>query len=149
MLISSSQRAIRVPRKKLAALATFIAQAEGVRLSQVDLAVVGDSEIATVNKDWLSHRGPTDVISFDLSDGGGAGLSCQLVICGEAAVREAAARGLRPQHELMLYVVHGLLHMMGYDDLAIRPAARMHARQDELLKEFLAAKPRKTKRRRS
>lgn len=138
VLISSSQRAIRVPRKKLAALVEFVAAAQGVRLAQVDIAVVGSGEIAAVNQDWLSHRGPTDVISFDLSDGG-QGLSCQLVLCGDVAVREAAARGLRPQHELMLYVVHGLLHMMGYDDLAIRPAAKMHARQDELLKAFLAA----------
>ncbi len=139
VLISSSQRAIRVPRKEITALVEFVAQAEGVRVAQVDIAIVGNKEMAGVNQDWLSHRGPTDVISFDLSEDG-EGINCQLVICGDVAVKQAAARGLPPQHELMLYVVHGLLHMMGYDDLAIRPAARMHAREEELLKAFVTRK---------
>jgi probable rRNA maturation factor len=62
----------------------------------------------------------------------------QLVVCGDVAVEQARLRGLKPQHELMLYVIHGLLHMMGYEDTSIRGGAKMHAREDELLKEFLA-----------
>jgi len=78
------------------------------------------------------------VLSFDLSDATSTGLSVQLIVCGDLAATEAAARGLRPTHELMLYVIHGLLHVMGYEDKSARGSVRMQARQEELLKQFLA-----------
>jgi probable rRNA maturation factor len=138
VLISSAQRAVRVDRKRLTRLVEFVAAAEGQRLGQIDLAVVGKGEIISHNRRWLGHVGPTDVISFDLSEAG-EGLSGQLIVCGDVAAEQARLRGLPVQEELMLYVVHGLLHLMGYDDLAIRAAAKMHAREEELLKEFIAS----------
>jgi probable rRNA maturation factor len=152
VLISSSQRAVRVERERLARLVRFVARAEGTRVGQIDLAVVGRDEIAGLNRRWLNHRGPTDVLSFDLHEGdplaeggsqrrGGprrrAGLSGQLVVCGDVAREQALLRGLPVQQELMLYVVHGMLHLMSYEDLTIRGAARMHAREEEILREFL------------
>jgi probable rRNA maturation factor len=136
VLTSSSQRAVRVDRGRLARLLRFVAREEGQRLGQIDLAVVGKDEIASHNHRWLRHAGATDVLSFDLSEGGG-GISGQLIVCGEVAAEQARLRGLPAQEELMLYVVHGLLHLCGYDDLAVRAAARMHAREEELLREFL------------
>jgi len=144
--ISSSQKALRVPSRKLRALAPFVAKKEGHRLAELDIAVVGPGEIASLNRRWLARAGTTDVLSFDLSEGGGKGISAQLVICGDAAVAQARARGLKPQRELMLYVVHGLLHLMGYEDSSIRGAAKMDAREEALLAEFLAAPARRPRR---
>ena len=155
MAVSSSQRAVRVMPRRLAALAEFVARKEGVRLRAIDLAVVGRREIVALNRRWLGHDRPTDVLSFDLSDAGrpgartggrradstrasGEGLCAQIVVCGEVAAKQARRLGLPPQQELMLYVVHGLLHLMGYDDQAARAAARMHAREEELLRAFLS-----------
>jgi probable rRNA maturation factor len=135
--ISSAQRAVRVPRKRIAALVDFVARSEGARVAEVDLAVVSAGQMASLNRRYLAHRGATDVLSFDLSEAGRGGLCVQLVVCGEVAAAQAAARGLSSQRELMLYVVHGLLHQMGYDDSSVRGAAKMHARQEELLEEFL------------
>jgi probable rRNA maturation factor len=137
VIISSTQSAIRVPRKRLAELIEFVAHSEGVRVGQVDLAIVASPEITGVNRRFLGHAGATDVISFDLSDKDIPGLCAQLVVCGDLAVRQAKARGLKARDELMLYVIHGLLHLMGYEDTSIRGGARMHAREEELLKEFL------------
>jgi probable rRNA maturation factor len=137
VLISSAQRAVRVPRKKIAELVGLVARREGVRVAEVDLAVVAADEIAALNRRYLGHGGATDVLSFDLSEAGRGGLSIQLVICGDVTAAQAAARGLAVQRELLLYVVHGLLHQMGYEDSSIRGAAKMHARQEELLEEFL------------
>lgn len=142
MTISSTQKAVRVPRKRIAELVGFVASAEGVPVAELDLAVVGAAEIALHNKRFLSHVGPTDVLGFDLSEAGRGGLSVQLIVCGDVAAAEAAARGLPKQRELMLYVVHGLLHMMGHEDQSIRGAAKMHAREEELLREFLSRRPR-------
>jgi probable rRNA maturation factor len=137
IVISSSQRAIRVPRKRLAALIEFVAHSEGARIGQVDLAVVSSSEISGLNRRFLSHAGPTDVLSFDLSGQEAPGLHAQLVVCGDVAVRQGPLHGQKPQHELMLYVVHGLLHLLGHEDTSIRGGVRMHAREEELLREFL------------
>lgn len=136
--ISSTQSALRVPRKKLAKLIEFTSEQEGATLAELDLAVVAENEMADLNYDYLRHSGATDVLSFDLSDAaeGKIGICAQLVICGEVAVRQGRAHGLTPQRELMLYVVHGLLHLMGYEDKSIRGAARMHAREDEILDAF-------------
>ena len=129
-------RSLRVPKARLCRLVEFVARREGQRLASVDLAVVGAGEIAGLNRQWLSHAGQTDVLSFDLSDDASQGLALQLVVCGDVAAREGELRGHGPQRELMLYVVHGLLHAMGYEDLTIRGGARMHAREDELLADF-------------
>jgi probable rRNA maturation factor len=135
--ISSTQKALRVPRKQITELIPFVAQQEGVTLAEVDVAVVDESEMAGLNRRYLSHAGLTDVLSFDLSDSQtGCGLSLQIIVCGEVAVRQGRAHGPSPRQELMLYVVHGLLHQMGYDDSSIRGAARMHAREDEILSAF-------------
>lgn len=134
--ISSSQKALRVPRRRIDRLVAFVAAAEGMRLAEVDLAIVPNGQIASLNRRYLRHAGPTDVLSFDLSEGGG-GLVAQLVVCGDVAVRQARLRHIPPQRELMLYVVHGLLHLMGYEDQTVRGAARMHAREEELLRAFL------------
>lgn len=134
--ISSSQQAMRVPRRKLAELAGFVARRERVRLAEVDLAVVDRDEIAALNRRYRRRAAPTDVLSFDLSDAGQAGISVQIVVCGDAAARQATLREGSKQRELMLYVVHGLLHVMGYEDDTARGAAGMHAREDELLEAF-------------
>ena len=136
--ISSSQRAVRVPRKKIARLVAFLGRAEGVRIAEVDVAVVDRDGIAALNRRYLARAGATDVLSFDLSDSAAEGIVAQLVVCGVAAAAQAAARGVGVQRELLLYVTHGLLHLTGYDDGTARGAARMHAREEEILDAFLA-----------
>lgn len=133
VLISNSQRAVRVFRRPLAELVRFVARKEDRRLGQIDLAVVGRAEMSRLNRRWLGDGRATDVLSFDLSDGGGAGIYAQIVVCGDMAARQGRRLGLPAQRELKLYVVHGLLHLMGYEDRTVRGAAKMHAREDELL----------------
>jgi len=78
------------------------------------------------------------VLSFDLSSHG-SGVVAQIIVCSDVAVRQARARGLGPQRELMLYIVHGLLHVLGYDDTNQQLAEKMYARQEQLLQEFGAS----------
>ncbi len=134
--ISSSQTALRVPRKRLTELVAFVARSEGAAIAEVDLAVVNRDEITSLNRRYLRHAGPTDVLSFDLSDADREGICAQVIICGDLAAAQAPEHGLTPQRELMVYVIHGLLHLMGYEDDSVCGAARMHARQDELLEAF-------------
>ena len=119
----------------------FVARAEKVQLDEIDIAAVTSRKIAALNRQYLQHAGATDVISFDLSDPG-QGLSAQIIVCAEVAVREARVRRIGPQRELMLYIVHGLLHVMGYDDTSPQLAEKMYARQEELLEAFLSSRRR-------
>ncbi len=128
-----------MPRKKLTALVAFVAEREGAAIAEADIAVVAADEMAGLNRRYLQHAGATDVLSFDLSQGPTPGLCAQLIVCGDVAVAQGPLHGQRPQHELMLYVIHGLLHLMGYEDKTVRGAVRQRARQEELLAEFLAS----------
>jgi probable rRNA maturation factor len=146
--ISSTQKAIRVPRKMIADLVVFVSSAEGYRIADADIAVVDSAKMAELNRRYLRHSGATDVLSFDLSEAPKIGLSVQLIVCGDVAAAEADSRGLTPVRELLLYVVHGLLHLMGYEDESIRGSVRMQARQEELLEQFLNRPGRKESSRR-
>jgi len=136
VLIGNRQKAVRVFRQRMSALVRFVGRAEGRRIGTVDLAVVGADEMAELNEQYLRHAGPTDVLCFDLSEGEEGPLNAQVVVCGEVAAAEARRHGLTPQQELMLYVIHGLLHLTGHDDRRAGEARGMRARQEELLGRF-------------
>jgi rRNA maturation RNase YbeY len=131
--ISSSQSAMRVPRKQIRQIIDLLAREESVRIADVDVAIVDDDQMAELNARHLSHRGTTDVLSFDLSDSVRPGLSVQLIISGPEAARQGPIHGETKTRELLRYVVHGLLHQLGYEDQSVRGAARTHAREDEIL----------------
>jgi probable rRNA maturation factor len=138
--IETRSRALRTPRKKIRALVEFLAKAEQQPLGEVDVLVVDDEDIEAMNREYLGHAGVTDVISFDLSDehaGRGRLVHAQLVVCASEAVRQARTHGHGPQRELLLYVTHGLLHIMGYDDQTPEVTEVMRLRQEELLDKFL------------
>ena len=85
----------------------------------VSLLLTDDTEIAAIHEQFLDDATPTDVISFEL-DGG-----AEIVVSVETAARCAKARGHTTKDEVALYVVHGLLHVCGFDDIAAKDRARM------------------------
>ena len=133
--LTTTQRRLRVPVARVRELVAFIAHREKRSIEHVEVAVVGRTRMARLNRAHLGHSGSTDVLSFDLT-GGGAPLVAQIVVCSDAAQREGRRRGHGAQKELLLYVAHGLLHLLGYDDRTAAEARRMHAREDELLDAF-------------
>ncbi len=120
-------------RPRLAALARRVLEAEGVGRAEISIAVVDDRTIHDVNRRHLDHDRPTDVISFVLSEAGDDILSGELVVSAETAARMAERDGVDPWTELVLYVIHGLLHLRGHDDLTEEGAAAMRRREGELL----------------
>lgn len=109
---------------------------------EVSLVLCDDATIAELNWKYLAHEGPTDVISFpqhDLTPGtphslGEADPFGDIVISVETAARQAAEfAGWEPTDEIALLLVHGLLHLCGYDDQDPTAQQAMRAREDELL----------------
>lgn len=111
----------------------------GAPSARISVALVDDARIAELNQAHRRHSGPTDVLSFDLRDAfrdehdNQPAIDGEIVVSGETARREAAARGHSLEAELSLYVVHGTLHLLGYDDQTDEDAGRMHALEDEIL----------------
>jgi len=121
---------------KLRTLVRTVCQRFGVSLAVVSVSIVDDAEMRELNKRFLSRTGTTDCLSFDLSDETEPARVFDLIVNGELAVREAARRGHSVRAELALYIVHGLLHQLGFDDATAEQAKRMHRIEDEILQHF-------------
>ena len=101
----------------------------------VSIAIVNDAEIRNVSKQFLNRSSTTDCLSFNLSDND-AQKSFELVVNAEKAVKEANLRGHSSEAELALYVIHGLLHNLGFDDSTQGQAKKMHDTEDEILQQL-------------
>lgn len=107
----------------------------------ISLAIVDDLEIRRVNRMFLGKDRPTDVISFlyDDVDAGNRGAAPEgpfgeIVVSAECALREARARGIGAAEELERYAIHGLLHILGYDDATSPGRRRMRALERRYLR---------------
>jgi probable rRNA maturation factor len=127
--LSDTQSHLRIDRGALTRVASATLLAEGVNSASVSIAVVDNATIRTINRDYLGHDWPTDVISFGFSHPGDPLLTGELVISGQMAAATAREAGVDDWNELALYVVHGLLHLCGHDDSD--PASRVQMRQRE------------------
>ncbi len=99
---------------------------------EVRVRVVGDGEMAAAHERFKGEAGTTDVLTFDLAEGPGP-LDADILVCIDEAARQAGARGHSVERELLLYVIHGVLHCLGHDDHEDAAAARMHAEEDRVL----------------
>jgi len=132
--ITCSCRQLKVSFAKLVKLAEKICRRFSVSEIDISVAIVDDEAIEKVNKEFLGRAGITDVISFDLSDGPQRKAS-EVVINGEMAVRQGGQRGHSAEAEVALYMTHGLLHQLGYDDDSRASAQKMHDMEDKILRE--------------
>jgi probable rRNA maturation factor len=119
------------------------------RVSRVELSVcmVGGAEMTCLNETYLHHGGSTDVITFDYSEPGTRNpelsrrLHGEIFICVEEAVRQARRYRTSWPRELIRYLVHGVLHLRGYDDRSARARRRMKREEDRLLAALAARFP--------
>ena len=103
----------------------------------ISIAIVDSAQIRKLNKKFLNKNKATDCLSFDLSDNDtGPEKSFELVVNAEMAVREAKLRGHSSEAELALYITHGLLHNLGFDDSTPAKAKKMHETEDEILRQL-------------
>ncbi len=118
---------------RLAELVESVCARFGLTSAEVSIAIVDDAAIQKTNEEFLGHAFATDVISFDLSEEGVAAFD--LVVNAQEAARQSLRRGHSVEAELALYVVHGLLHHLGFDDQQAADAERMHSVEDSILQE--------------
>lgn len=105
---------------------------EGVQSALISVAIVDDPTIHEMNQRFLRHDEPTDVITFPLESSLDF-LEGEIVVSADTAARSAPQFGWTTDQELLLYVVHGALHLAGYDDLDEALRAVMREREKTYL----------------
>ncbi len=132
--VANRQRRVKVTARDVRAVVTAVFEAEGGGEPDVSVALVNDAVIREVNREHLDHDWATDSIAFSYADDPSPdAVSGEVVVSGETALREAEARGTDPRHELLLYVAHGTLHLLGWDDDTPARRRRMNARAADIL----------------
>jgi probable rRNA maturation factor len=131
--INDTQGSLRVDHAALDTLVRVVMGGLERARASISIALVDNAAIHAVNRTHLGHDWPTDVISFPLNDPDDPVLSGELVVSVEMACASARELGVEPLDELSLYVVHGLLHLCGYDDLTDADRRLMRERETELL----------------
>lgn len=130
-------------------MARRILSVSGCPEGELSILVVDDAEIRIINRDYLQRDKPTNVISFAMREGEGGELCPELlgdvVISAETAARDAAEAGIPYEHELVFLLLHGILHLLGYDHerSGAEEAERMEGREREIFallrEEFLVS----------
>jgi probable rRNA maturation factor len=131
--IASPQEIVPIDRPRFKEIARVVLEGEGVTAAAVSLAFVDNVTIHRLNRQFLNHDEPTDVITFPLSGQGAKTLEGEIVIGAEVARARAVELRHDEQQELALYVIHGLLHLCGYDDTSDAAVRRMRARERHYL----------------
>jgi probable rRNA maturation factor len=156
VFVADEQAELPVETARWARLAEGVLVAEGVRgHAELSLLFVSEQDIAVLNEEFLGKAGPTDVLAFpidgelvEIEDGGPHRrgpdrpppdpgdlplLLGDVVVCPTVAAAQAAGHAGSVEDELALLVVHGVLHVLGHDHAEPQEAARMRAREMDLL----------------
>jgi probable rRNA maturation factor len=120
--VHNRQRRLKINTRLLAEIARQALELVRDTRSQLGIVLVNDATIAGLNEQFHAIPGPTDILTFDYGDGEG-----ELIISVEHAVTQARRFRTTVAREIVLYVVHGILHLRGYNDLTGRDKRRMRA----------------------
>ncbi len=128
-------KVIRIPLHKFEKLVRAVCKRFKISNTTVDIAIVRNNQIRKLNSRFLKRKTVTDCLSFNLSDADNKQKLFALIVNGEKAKSEASRRGHSAQAEIALYIVHGLLHNLGFDDRSAAQAKKMHLLEDEILRQ--------------
>ena len=138
LLISDRQKdlPLKHERQKLELLASLVLSAEKQHCDELTIHFVSAPVICKLHKEFFDDATITDCITFPMDNDTTAGF-CYLgdvFVCPKQAMLYAEAEGLDPYAEVTLYVVHGILHLLGYDDIDPKDRAKMRAKEKKYMK---------------
>jgi len=137
--IANQQQILPVSPALIRRVVRFVLRQFSCKQASVSVALVDDNQIRKLKKQFFHQSQATDVISFNLDGDTSAprgSLDCEIVINAQRAARWAERHASDPIAEFSLYLVHGLLHQLGFDDRTERLAKIMHNEEDRLLNQL-------------
>jgi probable rRNA maturation factor len=156
IVIANRQRTRKINRRLLKQIIRALLEKLKLETGEIGINLVGTPEIIRLNETFLRHAGVTDVIAFDYSDSVGQAsrlshskipqvgdrqdacptLHGEIFICVDEAIRQARRFGTSWQSEIVRYLVHGILHLLGFDDSDAVARCRMKREENRRLHEI-------------
>jgi len=130
--ITNRQKTLPIDRRCMRRVVKAIVRDAGIADGQIGIAVVDDATIAKLHNEYLSDPEPTDVLSFVLDSSPGY-IEGEVVVSADTAIASAPRFKSSAASELLLYVIHGTLHLVGYDDTTSKKRATMRRHEKEYL----------------
>ncbi|WP_145449359.1 rRNA maturation RNase YbeY [Gimesia panareensis] len=153
--IQNSQNQLAIDETQLQEAARYLLQTEQVTQAEISLAIVDNPTMRELNRQYLSHDYDTDVLSFLLEchpadtpenpelRGAGKSIEGEIIVSADMAMSMAEQYHWSAESELLLYVVHGLLHLCGYDDLSDEELKVMRLREQQIFDHWKLQIPRR------
>ena len=145
LVVLNRQRTRKIDARALRRIVTELLAGLAVDSAELGINLVGTREMTLLNETFLRHTGSTDVITFDhghsVADPAPPGVSLhgELFVCVDEAIVQARRFRSTWQTEIVRYVVHGVLHLLGHDDRT-KAARRLMKREENRLLKRLAGK---------
>jgi probable rRNA maturation factor len=130
--ITNRQKTLPIDRRRMRQAVQAVVRDAGIREARISVAMVDDAAIAKLHEQFLGDPESTDVLSFVLEQSPPA-LEGEVVVSADTARSNAARYRCPAEEELLLYVIHGTLHLVGYDDTTPRQRAVMQRLQRHYL----------------
>lgn len=142
--IANNQDRLDIDEDYLRSVVEQTLQAEQIANATISIAILDNGAIHELNRQYLGHDYETDVLSFLLEESGGSddanlprgaskSIDGEIIASADYAIDQAGIYQWDPLNELTLYVVHGLLHLCGYDDLTDTELPIMRARERDIM----------------
>ena len=135
LVINNRQRVRPLDRKLLARVAEHVIEELGVSKIEVGIHFVSAEEMARVHKQYMDIDGSTDVITFDHGSQPPESIYGEIFISVEDAIAQAREFETTWQSEVARYVIHGILHLLAFDDLQPKARVKMKREENRLLRD--------------
>lgn len=150
VLITNRQNKYPISTERIQATAGKLLEALGKTDAELSLLIVDDQQIEEINKTYLGRSGPTNVIAFPMGDSGFTEVQPELlgdvVISVQTADLEASDAGYPREDRFNELLIHGILHLLGYDhEINEQDARQMEEKSDELIAYLKQSQKRKLK----
>jgi len=141
VVIEDLQKTVHLNPTKIGQIVKIILQNEGIQEACISIVFVSRQKMQSMNKKYLERHYATDVLAFDLSDGR-SGLKSRvpknelvgdIVISTDAAVKNSQLYKTLLHQELTRYMIHGILHLLGYDDHKPNDIKKMRKKEERIL----------------
>lgn len=140
--IENQQKLIKLDRKKIRSAITVLLKLENCNDKEISITFVDDPGIQIINRQYLGKDKPTNVISFSLQEGECGGINPDLlgdiIISVETARRDAVKGGLSFDEEIIFLIIHGFLHLTGYDHVntSVANVRKMKRKEQDLFEKM-------------
>jgi probable rRNA maturation factor len=135
--VANEQQTHVVDAKRLKQAVRFVLADAGIERGEISIAIVDDARMHALNRQYLQHDYPTDVLSFVLEyDEESKFIDGEIIASADYAAREAPRYGWTVDDELLLYFIHGCLHLVGHDDHSAEDQAAMRKLEANYLAQF-------------